>query len=132
MCRQKLYSMPKIKFLNKDQEKVRTRKTSTCVFGLKKQSELHCKSSTRGTAGYELLRSSYLLSLNRSRKVEAMENIQKDWVVFMNEMEIAQGYEHDRSLDSLFGSTTLLDTPDEIANHPLVFMVGGAANVTNK
>lgn len=54
-----------------------------------------------------------------------MEDIQKDRVVFMNEMEIAQGYEHDRSLNSLFGSTTLLDTPDEVANHPLVFMVGG-------
>ncbi|KAH7937391.1 hypothetical protein HPB49_011515 [Dermacentor silvarum] len=59
------------------------------------------------------------------RKVEAMEDIENDCVLFMDEMGIAQGYEHDRSLDYLFGSTTLPDTPDNVANHAFVFMVGG-------
>ncbi|KAH9379560.1 hypothetical protein HPB48_021244 [Haemaphysalis longicornis] len=59
------------------------------------------------------------------RKVEAMVDIEKDCVLFMDEMEIAQGYAYDRSLDYLFGTTTLPDTPDKVAIHALVFMVGG-------
>lgn len=148
--REKLDSMSKIKFLNEDQKKVMTRKTSRgCAWSEKTiRTSLQIKHAC-GTAGYELLRSlSYPLPSNRTlirrlqnihflpgilhevfdvlkRKVEAMEDIEKDCVLFMDEMEIAQGYAHDRSLDYLFGSTTLPDTPDKVANHALVFMVGG-------
>ncbi|KAH7940663.1 hypothetical protein HPB49_003365 [Dermacentor silvarum] len=82
-----------------------------------------------GTTGYEFLRSlSYPLPSNRTlirrmqnirflpgihtevlevlkRKAETMQDIEKDCVLFMDEMEISQGFEHDRSLDCLFGDT---------------------------
>ncbi|KAH7959882.1 hypothetical protein HPB49_014652 [Dermacentor silvarum] len=58
-------------------------------------------------------------------KVEAMEDIEKDCVLFMDEMEISQGFDHDRSLDCLFGGTTLPEATADVANHALVFMVGG-------
>ncbi|XP_040358556.1 uncharacterized protein LOC120843569 [Ixodes scapularis] len=102
-----------------------------------------------GTSGYELLRSlSYPLPSNRTlirrlqhikflpgaldevfevlkRKVQTMEDIEKDCVLFMDEMEISQGFDHDSSLDRIFGSTTLPESRVNVANHALVFMVGG-------
>lgn len=54
-----------------------------------------------------------------------MEDIEKDCVLFMDEMEISQGFEHDRSLDYLFECTTLPDSSQNVANHALVLMVGG-------
>ncbi|KAH9360411.1 hypothetical protein HPB48_021985 [Haemaphysalis longicornis] len=141
--------MSKIKFLNEDQKKVMTRKTSRgCAWSEKRiRTSLQIKHAC-GTAAYELLRPSYPLPSNRTlmrwlqnihflpgilhevfdvlkRKVEAMVGIGKDCVLFMDEMEIAQGYEHDKTLDYLFGSTTLPDTLDKVANHALVSMVGG-------
>lgn len=102
-----------------------------------------------GTTGYELLRSlSYPLPSNRTlvrrlqnirflpgvlhevldvlkRKTETMQDIEKDCVLFMDEMEISQGFDHDRSLDCLFGGTTLPESNVQVANHALVFMIGG-------
>lgn len=40
-------------------------------------------------------------------------------------MEIMQGYEHDRSEDILLGGVTLRDRRGDVANHTLVFMMGG-------
>lgn len=53
-----------------------------------------------------------------------MQDIEKDCVLFMDEMEISQGFDHDRSLDSLLGGTTLPQTNVQVANHTLVFMIG--------
>ncbi|XP_049271728.1 uncharacterized protein LOC119395051 [Rhipicephalus sanguineus] len=54
-----------------------------------------------------------------------MHDIEKDCVLFMDEMEISQGFDHDRSLDCLFGGTTLPQSNVQVANHALVFMIGG-------
>lgn len=54
-----------------------------------------------------------------------MEDIGKDCVLFLDEMEITQGYEHDRSEDRLLGNVTLPDRRKDVANHALVFMLGG-------
>lgn len=43
----------------------------------------------------------------------------------MDEMEISQGFGHDRSLDCLFGGTTLPESNVQVAKHALVFMIGG-------
>ncbi|KAG0428845.1 hypothetical protein HPB47_024199 [Ixodes persulcatus] len=54
-----------------------------------------------------------------------MEDIEKDCLLFLDEMEIMQGYEHGRSEDCLFGGVTLPDRPKDAAHRALVFMVGG-------
>lgn len=56
-------------------------------------------------------------------KVAAMSNIEKDCVIFLDEMEIRKGVELDRSGDGFLGKVTLPET-DRAANHVLVFMVG--------
>ncbi|XP_049267586.1 uncharacterized protein LOC125756720 [Rhipicephalus sanguineus] len=43
----------------------------------------------------------------------------------MDEMEISQGFGHDPPLDCLFGGTTLPESNAQVANHALVFMIGG-------
>lgn len=57
-------------------------------------------------------------------KVAAMTDIEKDCVLFMDEMEIRRGLELDRGSDAFLGTTTLPES-DQPANHALVFMVGG-------
>ncbi|KAH7973694.1 hypothetical protein HPB49_004016 [Dermacentor silvarum] len=57
-------------------------------------------------------------------KVAAVSDIEKDCVLFLDEMEIRKGVELDRSGDGFLGKTTLPET-DQAANHVLVFMVGG-------
>lgn len=61
-----------------------------------------------------------------------MEDIEKDHVPFMDEMEIVQAKEDDCSFNYLFGSTTLPNTLDTVANHALAFAVGGLNNATSK
>lgn len=58
-------------------------------------------------------------------KAEAIQGIEKGCVLFMDEMEICQGFNHDRSLDYLFGGITVPYLAECVANHALVFMVGG-------
>ncbi|XP_049272395.1 peroxynitrite isomerase THAP4-like [Rhipicephalus sanguineus] len=53
----------------------------------------------------------------------AADSSEKDCVFFMDEMEISQGFDHDRSLDCLFGGTTLPQSNVQVANHALVFMI---------
>lgn len=60
-----------------------------------------------------------------SMKAETMEDIEKDSVLFLHEMKVAQGYELDSDEDDVFGGQTLPARPDESAQHALVFMVGG-------
>ncbi|KAH9380310.1 hypothetical protein HPB48_021580 [Haemaphysalis longicornis] len=57
-------------------------------------------------------------------KAESMEDVEKDCVLFLDEMEIAAAFELDRSEDILLGGTTLPSKPDEPANKALVFMFG--------
>lgn len=57
-------------------------------------------------------------------KVAAMSDIEKDCVLFLDEMEIRKGVVLDRGNDTLLGKTTLPKS-DHPANHALVFMVGG-------
>lgn len=54
-------------------------------------------------------------------KVETMQDIEKDRVLFMDEMEISQGFEHDRSLNCLFDGTSLPESTANVANLALVF-----------
>lgn len=54
-----------------------------------------------------------------------MEDIEKDCLLFLDEMEIMQGYEHGRSEDCLLGGVTLPDRPKEAAHCALVFKRGG-------
>ncbi|KAK8769034.1 hypothetical protein V5799_014500 [Amblyomma americanum] len=54
-----------------------------------------------------------------------MENVEKDCVLFLDEMEIATAFELYRGEDALLGSITLPSKPDEPANHALVFVLGG-------
>ncbi|XP_049524035.1 uncharacterized protein LOC125945789 [Dermacentor silvarum] len=54
-------------------------------------------------------------------KVAAMTDIEKDCVLFMDEMEIRKGLELDRGSDAFLGTTTLPES-DQPANHALVFM----------
>lgn len=58
-------------------------------------------------------------------KAVAMEEVEKDCVLFLDEMEIATGYELDRAEDALLGGKTLPPKPEGLANHALVFMLGG-------
>ncbi|XP_077490812.1 uncharacterized protein LOC144101512 [Amblyomma americanum] len=58
-------------------------------------------------------------------KTDTMENVEKDCVLFLDEMEIATAFELDRGEDVLLGSITLPSKPEEPANHALVFMLGG-------
>lgn len=51
-----------------------------------------------------------------------MEGVEKDCVLFLDEMEIAAGYKLDRSAD-VFGGTFSLK-PDEPTQQAVVFMVG--------
>nr|XP_054929134.1 THAP domain-containing protein 11-like [Dermacentor andersoni] len=60
-------------------------------------------------------------------KAEGMEDVEKDCVLFLDEMEIAPGFELDRGEDVLLGGTTLPSKPEEPANHALVFMLGASA-----
>lgn len=53
-----------------------------------------------------------------------MQEIEKDCVLLLDEMEIARCYELDRAEDVL-GGTTLPAKPDEPTHHALVFMIGG-------
>lgn len=102
-----------------------------------------------GTTGYETLRKlSYPLPSSRTLarriqglkflpgilqevfdvmkcKAETMENVEKDCVLFLDEMEIATAFELDRAQDILLGGITLPSKPEEPANHALVFMLGG-------
>ncbi|XP_075752306.1 uncharacterized protein LOC142818019 [Rhipicephalus microplus] len=58
-------------------------------------------------------------------KAENMQDIEKDCALFLDEMEIARGYELDRAEDVVLGGQTMPENPDEPAHHALVFMVGG-------
>lgn len=58
-------------------------------------------------------------------KAETMEDVEKDCVLFLDELEIATGVELDRAKDTLLGVITLSLKPKELANKALVFMVGG-------
>lgn len=149
LVQQELGALRSSTFLAADQTKAlttkgRVRKWSVQTVRVALQIKHAC-----GTTGYELLRSlSYPLPSNRTlirrmqnirflpgvltevldvlkRKAETMEDIEKDCVLFMDEMEISQGFEHDRSLDCLFGGTTLPESTENVANHALVFMIGG-------
>ncbi|KAG0436996.1 hypothetical protein HPB47_017662 [Ixodes persulcatus] len=53
-----------------------------------------------------------------------MEDVEKDCVLFLDEMEIATGVELYRAEDTLLGGITLPLKPKEPANKALVFMVG--------
>ncbi|KAM7298224.1 uncharacterized protein ISCGN_018634 [Ixodes scapularis] len=101
-----------------------------------------------GTTGYELLRTlGYPLPSTRTllrrmqsfhflpgvlgevfdilkRKADAMEEAERDCVLFLDEMEIAPGIELDQSEDCFLGSITLPKKNDD-ANRALVFMLGG-------
>ncbi|XP_077519843.1 uncharacterized protein LOC144129587 [Amblyomma americanum] len=57
-------------------------------------------------------------------KVAAMSEIERDCVLFLDELEIRRGVELDRSSDCFLGKTTLPES-DQPANHALVFMIGG-------
>lgn len=57
-------------------------------------------------------------------KVAAMSEIERDCVLFLDELEIRRGVELDRSSDCFLGKITLPES-DQPANHALVFMVGG-------
>nr|XP_050038196.1 uncharacterized protein LOC126535352 isoform X1 [Dermacentor andersoni]XP_050042913.1 uncharacterized protein LOC126540168 isoform X1 [Dermacentor andersoni] len=139
-----------IKFLNEDQIQALSRnsnKGSTWSPQSVKQA-LQIKFSC-GTSGYETLRKlGYPLPTNRTlarrlqalsflpgiltdvidllkTKAEGMQDIEKDCVLLLDEMEIARGYELDRAEDVVLGGTTLPAKPDEPAHHALVFMIGG-------
>lgn len=58
-------------------------------------------------------------------KAETMEDVEKDCVIFLDEMKIVPGFELDRAEDTLLGEVTLPPKPEEPANHALVFMLGG-------
>lgn len=139
-----------MKFLNDDQIHALSRNTnkgSTWSAQTVKQA-LQIKFSC-GTSGYETLRKlGYPLPTNRTlarrlqglkflpgiltdvidllkTKAEGMQDIEKDCVLLLDEMEIAKGYELDRAEDVVLGGTTLPAKPDEPAHHALVFMIGG-------
>lgn len=59
------------------------------------------------------------------RNAETMEDIEKDCVLFMDEMEISHDFERDRSLGCHFRGTTLPESTANVADHALAFMVGG-------
>nr|XP_054919016.1 uncharacterized protein LOC129380871 [Dermacentor andersoni] len=65
-------------------------------------------------------------------KAEGMEDVEKDCVLFLDEMEIAPGFELDRGEDVLLGGTTLPSKPEEPANHALVFMLVGPIQPPSK
>lgn len=149
-AQQKIQAITTASFLNKDQTTALTKKTTKGSKWSEKtiRVALQIKHAC-GTTGYELLRSlSYPLPSNRTlirrlqnirflpgvlhevldvlkRKSGTMHDIEKDCVLFMDEMEISQGFDHDRSLDCLFGGTTLPESNVQVANHALVFMIGG-------
>ncbi|XP_075748256.1 uncharacterized protein LOC142814162 [Rhipicephalus microplus] len=139
-----------LKFLNDDQVRALSRSSSLGKFwsphnikqGL--QIKFAC-----GTTGYETLKKmGYPLPSNRTLtrriqdlkflpgilhevidvmkcKAETMENVEKDCVIFLDEMEIVQGFELDRAEDTFLGGVTLPPKPQQPANHALVFMLGG-------
>ncbi|XP_077521077.1 uncharacterized protein LOC144132496 [Amblyomma americanum] len=140
----------RIKFLNKDQVRALSRKSNkgsiwspqTIKQGL--QLKFSC-----GKSGYRTLRQlGYPLPAERTlsrrlhwlkfspgiltdvvellqAKAQGMEDVEKDCVLFIDEMEIARGFQLDRAEDIVYGGVTLPQKPDEPANHALVFMVGG-------
>ncbi|XP_077512561.1 uncharacterized protein LOC144123634 [Amblyomma americanum] len=57
-------------------------------------------------------------------KISSMKDIEKDCILFLDEMEIRSGIELDRGNDTLLGMITL-PSSDQPAKHALVFMVGG-------
>lgn len=139
-----------MKFLNEDQLRALSRdNTQGCTWSVNTIKQALQIKYACGTSGYETLRTlGYPLPSNRTlgrrlqglsflpgilsevfdvlkSKTLGMEDIEKDCVLFLDEMEIMQGYEHDRSEDSLLGGVTLPDRPEDVANHALVFMVGG-------
>ena len=146
----KIRELTTASFLNNDQAAALARKTTKGSKWSEKtiRVALQIKHAC-GTTGYELLRSlSYPLPSSRTLirrlqnirflpgilhevlyvlklKSETMHDIEKDCVLFMDEMEISQGFDHDRSLDCLFGGTTLPQSNVQVANHALVFMIGG-------
>ncbi|XP_075724946.1 uncharacterized protein LOC142767345 [Rhipicephalus microplus] len=139
-----------MKFLNDDQVRALSRSSSlgnswsphTVKQGL--QIKFAC-----GTTGYETLRKmGYPLPSKRTLarriqnlkflpgvlhevidvmkcKAETMEDVEKDCVLFLDEMEIVPGFELDRAEDALLGGITLPPKPEEPAVHALVFMLGG-------
>lgn len=66
------------------------------------------------------------------RKVETMEDVEKDCVLFMDEMEISQGFDHDRSLDCRFRNTTLPASSVDVANRALVLWLVGKTRGRNR
>lgn len=50
-------------------------------------------------------------------KAEGMEDVEKDCVLFLDEMEIAPGFELDRGEDVLLGGTTL---PQSLKSQPIM------------
>lgn len=149
-AQQKIHTLSTSSFLNKDQTTALTKKTTKGSKWSEKtiRVALQIKHAC-GTTGYELLRSlSYPLPSNRTlirrlqnirflpgvlhevldvlkRKSDTTHDIEKDCVLFMDEIKISQGFDHDRSLDCLFGGTTLPESNVQVANHALVFMIGG-------
>lgn len=140
----------KLKFLNEDQMRALSRNSNRGTTWSSKtiKQALQIKFAS-GTTGYETLRKlGYPLPSNRTlvrrlqglkflpgiltevtellrAKAEGLEDVERDCVLYLDEMEIARGYELDRAEDVVFGGKTLPAEPDEPACHCLVFMVGG-------
>lgn len=142
-----------IRFLNEDQIRSLSRENNfghTWSTGTIKQA-LQIKYAC-GTSGYEFLRKlGYPLPstsvLGRrlqglkflpgvltevfdvlKSKADTMDDVEKDCALYLDEMEMAPGYEHDRGEDCFLGGVTLpdnLDNPGIAANHACVFMLGG-------
>lgn len=147
---QQLQALKEPKFLADDQKKVLAKQNSrgmTWSMATIKQA-LQVKFAC-GTTGYELLRTlRYPLPSTRTlmrrlqgfcflpgilkevldvlkKKVETMEDAERDRVLFLDEMEISGGIEHDQSQDCFLGSVTLPKMEEVEANRALVFMLGG-------
>lgn len=144
LLKKKLCELTTASFLNNDQTAALVRKTTKGSKWSEKtiRAALQIKHAC-GTTGYELLRSlSYPLPSNRTLirrlqnirflpgilhevlyvlklKSETMHDIEKDCVLFMDEMEISKGFDHDRSLDCLFGGTTLPQSNVQLPTMPL-------------
>nr|XP_037288828.1 uncharacterized protein LOC119181689 [Rhipicephalus microplus] len=127
----------KLKFLNEDQMRALSRNSNRGTTWSSKtiKQALQIKFAS-GTTGYETLRKlGYPLPSNRTlvrrlqglkflpgiltevtellrAKAEGLEDVERDCVLYLDEMEIARGYELDRAEDVVFGGKTLPAEPD--------------------
>lgn len=138
-----------LNFLNEDQkEALRKLKRRGCVWKAATIEKALQLKFACGSTGYDvILQQGYPLPFGRTlcrrlqhmafkpgvlheilklmeTKVASMEGIEKDCVLFLDEMEIRRGVELDRGNDTFLGMTTRPET-DQPANRALVFMVGG-------